>query len=82
MTGSKKKKKKKRRVTGPYFLFWTRTIDLLHIGGPIKCNFVLMLISLSSLAATRKFQKNMLTKIRQVGPININTIEYYIGRHL
>ena len=41
-----------------------------------------MLISLSSLAAMRKIQKNMLTKMRPVGPININTIEYQIGRHL
>ena len=30
----------------------------------------------------RKIQKNMLTKMRPVGPINIDTIEYQIGRHL
>ena len=57
-------------------------IDLFHNGGPIKHSFVLMLISLSSLAAMRKIQKNILNKMRPVGPININTIEYQIGRHL
>ena len=35
-----------------------------------------MLISLSSLAAMLEIQKNILTKMRPVGPIDINTIEY------
>ena len=47
-------------------------IDLFHNGGPTKYSFVLMLISLSSVVAMREFQKNMLTKMRPVGPININ----------
>ena len=51
-------------------------IDLFHNGSLIKHSFVLILISLSSLAVMHKIQKNMLTKMRPVGPININTIEY------
>ena len=54
----------------------TVTIDLFHNGGPIKYSFVLMLTSLPSLVAMGKIQKNMLPKMRPVGPININTIEY------
>ena len=61
---------------------WRFAIDLFHNGGPIKYSFVLMLLGLSSLAAMRKIQKNMLTKMRPIGPININTIEYQIGCHL
>ena len=38
-----------------------------------------MLISLSSLAAMRKIQKNMLTKMRPVGLIDINTTEIKLG---
>ena len=51
------------------------TIDLFHNGGPIKYSFVLMLISLPGLVAMGKIQKNMLPKMRPVGPINM-TIEY------
>ena len=46
-------------------------IGLLHNGGQIKCSFVLMLISLSSLAATSKFQKNFCFKMRAVGLITV-----------
>ena len=64
-------------------MFKDQPIDLFYNGGPIKYSLVLILIILSSLAAMRKIQKNMLTKMRPVGPININTIiEYQIGRHL
>ena len=63
-------------------MLFGQPIDLFHNGGPIKYSFVLMPISLSSLAAMRKIQKNMLTKMRPVGAIDINTIEYQIGRHL
>ena len=41
-----------------------------------------MLISLSSLATTHKFQKNICFKRRAVSPININTKECKGGRHL
>ena len=37
-------------------------IDLFNNGGQIKYSFVLMLISLSSLATTSKFQKNFVSK--------------------
>ena len=51
-------------------------VDPFHNGGPIKYCFVLMLISLPSLIAMGKIQKNMLPKMRPVGAININTIGY------
>ena len=38
-------------------------------------SFVLMLISLTNLAAMGKIQKNISTKVRLVGLININTKE-------
>ena len=57
-------------------------IDLFHNGGQIKCSFVLMLISLSSLVTTSKFQKNIYFKLRAIGLININTKECKFSRHL
>ena len=57
-------------------------IDLFHDGSPIKYSFVLMLIHLSSLATTSKFQKNICFKMRVVGLISINTKECKCGRHL
>ena len=39
-------------------------IDQFHNGGQIRYSFVLMLISLSSLASTSKFQKNICLKMR------------------
>ena len=57
-------------------------IDLFHNGGQIKYSFVLMLISLTSLAMTSKFQKNICFKTRAVGVINIKTKECKSGRHL
>ena len=47
----------------------TSAIDHFHNGSLIKYSFVLMLISLSSLSAMRKIQKNMLTKMRPEGPL-------------
>ena len=47
-------------------------IDLFHNGGQIKYLSVLMLISLSSIAMTSKFQKNFCFKMRAVRLININ----------
>ena len=41
----------------------------------MKYSFVLMLIRLSSLDTTRKFQKNFCFKMRPVGLIYINTKE-------
>ena len=41
-----------------------------------------MLISPSNLAAMGKMQKNIQTKVRPLGLININTKEYQIPRHL
>ena len=46
-------------------------IELFHNGGQITYSFVLMLISLTSLATTSKFQKNICFKTRAVGLINI-----------
>ena len=40
-----------------------------------------MLISLSSLATTGKSQKNICFKMRAVGLINTNTMEWKRGRH-
>ena len=57
-------------------------IDLFHIGGQIRYSFVLMLISLTSLVMTSKFQKNICFKTRAVGLINIKTKECKSGRHL
>ena len=57
-------------------------IDLSHYGGQIKYSFVLMLTSLTSLAMTSKFQKNICFKARAVGAINIKTKECKSGRHL
>ena len=53
-----------------------------HSGDQIKYSFVLMLIILSSLATSSKFQNNICFKTRVVGLININTKEYKGGRHL
>ena len=57
-------------------------IDLFHNGGQIKYSFVLMLISLTSLAMTSKFQKNICFKTRAVGLINIKTKHCKSDRHL
>ena len=57
-------------------------IDLFHNGGQIKYSLVLMLISLTSLAMTSKFQKNICFKTKAVGVINIKTEECKSGRHL
>ena len=57
-------------------------IELFHNGGQIKYSFVLMLISLTSLATTSKFQKNICFKTRAVGLINIKAKECESGRHL
>ena len=51
-------------------------MDLFHNGGQRKYSFVLMLISLSSLATTSKFQKNICFRMRVEGLININTKVY------
>ena len=48
----------------------TQEIDLFHNGGQVKYCFVLMLISLTSLATTSKSQKNFCFKMRAVGLIN------------
>ena len=48
-------------------------IDLFHNGGQIKYSFVWMLISLISLAAMGTIQRNISTKVRAVGLIDINT---------
>ena len=53
-----------------------------HNGGQIIYSFVLMLISLSSLAWTSKFQKNICFEMRAVGLININKKECKCSRHL
>ena len=50
-------------------------IDLFHNGDQIKYSFVLMPISLSDLAVIGKIQKNIWTKTRPVGLININAKE-------
>ena len=55
--------------------------DTLH-GSQIKYSSFLMLISLSSLATTSKFQKIFCFKMRAAGLININTKECKGGRHL
>ena len=57
-------------------LRWKRNfIDLFHNGGQIKYSFVLMLISLSNLAAMCKIQKNFCAEMRPVSLINIDTKE-------
>lgn len=48
----------------------------------LKYSFVLMLISLSSLTTTIKFQKNICLRMREVGVININTKECRGDRRL
>ena len=63
-------------------VFYPAEIDLFHNGGQIKYSFVLMLISLTSLSTTSKFQKNICFKTRAVGLINIKTKECKIGCHL
>ena len=57
-------------------------MDFFHNGGQIKYSFVLMLISLSSLATASKFQTNICFKMRAVGQIYINTKACKSGRHL
>ena len=64
------------------FFCFSNPIDLFHNGGQIKDSSVLMLISLSSLATTSKFQENFCFKMRAVGQININTKDCKCGRHL
>ena len=54
-------------------VFHYQCIDLFHNGGQIEYSFVLMLISLISLAAMGTIQKNISTKVRPVGLIDINT---------
>jgi len=49
------------------------SIDLFHNGDQIQYSFVLMLISLTNLAAMHKIQKNIWNKVRLVSLININT---------
>ena len=63
-------------------MFKSNIIDLFHNGSQIKYSFVLMLISLSSLATTSKFQKNICFKMRAVGLINTKTKECKSGHHL
>ena len=48
-------------------------IGLFHNGGQIQYSFVLMLISLISLAAMGTIQTKISTKVRPVGLINVNT---------
>ena len=50
-----------------------QVIDLSHNGDQIWYSFVLMLISPITLAAMGTIQKNVSTKVRPVGVININT---------
>ena len=60
-----------------FILNWNEiTIDPFHNGGEIKYSCVLMLIRLSSLATTSKFQNNICFKMRAVCLININTKEW------
>ena len=63
-------------------MFKSKIIDLFHNGSQVKYSFVLMLISLSSLATTSKFQKNICVKMRAVGLISIKTKECKSGHHL
>ena len=56
--------------------------DLIHNGWQIKHASVLMLITLSSLDKTGKFQENICFKMRAVGLINRKTKECKRGRHL
>ena len=76
--------RKKKRFLLAFALLWVQTgaIDLFHNGGRIKYSFVLMLISLTSLATTSKFQKDICFKTRAVGLINIKTKECKNARHL
>ena len=67
-------------IRGKYI--YSCVIDLFHIGGQIKYSFGLMLISLTNLVTTSKFQKNICFKTRVVGLINIKTKECKSGRHL
>ena len=60
---------------GATYKYQGATIDLFHNGGQIKYSFVLMLISLSNLAAMCKIQKNVCAKMRPVSLINIDTKE-------
>ena len=54
-------------------------IDLFHNGNQIWYSFVLMLISPISLDAMGTIQKNVSTKVRPVGLINIYTKgKYYV----
>ena len=66
----------------PNDAFMHFTIDLFHNGGQIKYSFVLMPVSLTSLATTSKFQKNFCFKMRPLGLINIKTKEFKSSRHL
>ena len=55
-------------------IFLLTFIDLFHNGDQIWYSFVLMLISLISLASMGTIQKNVSIKERPVGLININTM--------
>ena len=59
-----------------------RVYTLFDNGGQIKYSFVLMLISLISLAAMGTIQKNISTKVRQVGLIDIIQRDNNMCRHL
>ena len=61
---------------------WKCSADLFHNGGQIKYSFILMLITLSSLATTSKFQENICFKMRAVGLTNINTYMLFTGREV
>ena len=50
-------------------------IDLFHNGNQIKYSLVLMITSISNLAAMGKIEENISTKMRPSGLININTKE-------
>ena len=57
-------------------------INPFHNGSQIKYSSVLILISLSIVATTSKFQKNICFKMRAIGLININATECKGGCHL
>ena len=48
-------------------------MDRFHNGDRLQHSFVLMLISLSNLAIMGKIKKNICTKVKRVGQINIDT---------
>ena len=58
----------------PYILTYA-SLDLFHNGDRVQYSFVSVLINPFNLAAMGKIQKNIKTKGRPVGLININTNE-------